>query len=229
VNEARFRVAGQPRQLAFDPRVPNVARIYDALLDGKPAPSNVHEIAQSYDPAARVVYADCDPVVVLHANALLTDAPDVAVINGDLRYPRDLLAAPGVRALIDFDEPVAVLLAAVLHFLEDRDGPWGAVECITERMAPGSYLVISHATGDGIGPDAARRAREVYKKASAPAVPRSRDEIERFFDGLVMVAPGLVPAGDWRPDQLARTSHETLVCAGIGRKTTSDDCPGRRR
>jgi hypothetical protein len=282
VSGTGFRPAGQPRRLAFDPRVPNVARIYDALMDGKdnyaadrdvarelldavpgaadaardnraflgralrflageagvrqfldigtglPAAGNAHEVAQSYDSAARVVYADCDPMVVLHANALLTDAPDIAVINGDLRYPRDLLTSPGVRALINFDEPVAVLLAAVLHFLEDRDDPWGIAECIKERMAPGSYLVVSHGTGDDVGPDAARRAQELYRNASAPAAARTRDEIERFFDGLVMVSPGLVPAGDWRPDQPVRKSHETLVYAGIGRKATEDRCRGAR-
>ena len=267
--------AGRPRRLGFDTGVPNVARIYDALLGGKdnyaadreaaeellkavpgamaaarenraflgravrllageagirqfldigtglPTLGNVHEIAQAANPAARVVYADYDPVVLLHANVLLAKAVTVAAVNADLRYPRDLLTSPAVRALIDFDEPVAVLLVAVLHFLEDSDDPWKIVDCIKDHMAPGSYLVVSHVTGDDLPPDARQHAREVYENASAPGVTRAYDDIARFFDGLVMLAPGLVNVPAWRPDRITRTPHETLFFAGIGRKPDS--------
>jgi hypothetical protein len=267
--------AGRPRRLGFDTGVPNVARIYDALLGGKdnyaadreaaeellkavpgamaaarenraflgravrflageagirqfldigtglPTLGNVHEIAQAANPAARVVYADYDPVVLLHANVLLAKAVTVAAVNADLRYPRDLLTSPAVRALIDFDEPVAVLLVAVLHFLEDSDNPWKIVDCIKDHMAPGSYLVVSHVTGDDLPPDARQHAREVYENASAPGVTRAYDDIARFFDGLVMLAPGLVNVPAWRPDRITRTPHETLFFAGIGRKPDS--------
>jgi hypothetical protein len=267
--------AGRPRRLGFDTDVPNVARIYDALLGGKdnyaadreaaeellkavpgamaaarenraflgravrflageagirqfldigtglPTLGNVHEIAQAANPAARVVYADYDPVVLLHANVLLAKAVTVAAVNADLRYPRDLLTSPAVRALIDFDEPVAVLLVAVLHFLEDSDNPWKIVDCIKDHMAPGSYLVVSHVTGDDLPPDARQHAREVYENASAPGVTRAYDDIARFFDGLVMLAPGLVNVPAWRPDRITRTPHETLFFAGIGRKPDS--------
>jgi hypothetical protein len=188
---------------------------------GLPAAGNVHQVAQATDPAARVVYTDFDPVVVLHANVLLADAVTVSAINADLRYPRDLLTSPAVRALIDFDEPVAVLLVAVLHFLEDRENPWGIVDCLKDHLAPGSYLVVSHVTGDDIPPDARQHAREVYDTASAPGVARSRDDIARFFDGLVMLAPGLVSVPAWRPDHIVRTPRETLFYAGIGRKPAS--------
>ena len=267
--------AGRPRRLGFDTGVPNVARIYDALLGGKdnyaadreaaeellkavpgamaaarenraflgravrllageagirqfldigtglPTLGNVHEIAQAANPAARVVYADYDPVVLLHANVLVEKAVTVAAVNADLRYPRDLLTSPAVRALIDFDEPVAVLLVAVLHFLEDSDNPWKIVDCIKDHMAPGSYLVVSHVTGDDLPPDARQHAREVYENASAPGVTRAYDDIARFFDGLVMLAPGLVNVPAWRPDRITRTPHETLFFAGIGRKPDS--------
>ena len=267
--------AGRPRRLGFDTGVPNVARIYDALLGGKdnyaadreaaeellkavpgamaaarenraflgravrflageagirqfldigtglPTLGNVHEIAQAANPAARVVYADYDPVVLLHANVLLAKAVTVAAVNADLRYPRDLLTSPAVRALIDFDEPVAVLLVAVLHFLEDSDDPWKIVDCIKDHMAPGSYLVVSHVTGDDLPPDARQQAREVYENASAPGVTRAYDDIARFFDGLVMLAPGLVNVPTWRPDRITRTPHETLFYAGIGREPDS--------
>ena len=267
--------AGRPRRLGFDTGVPNVARIYDALLGGKdnyaadreaaeellkavpgamaaarenraflgravrflageagirqfldigtglPTLGNVHEIAQAANPAARVVYADYDPVVLLHANVLLAKAVTVAAVDADLRYPRDLLTSPAVRALIDFDEPVAVLLVAVLHFLEDSDDPWKIVDCIKDHMAPGSYLVVSHVTGDDLPPDARQQAREVYENASAPGVTRAYDDIARFFDGLVMLAPGLVNVPTWRPDRITRTPHETLFYAGVGRKPDS--------
>jgi len=276
VNEPQLP-AGRPRRLGFDTGIPNVARIYDALLGGKdsygadrqaaqellkvvpgaaraarenraflgravrflageagiqqfldigtglPTLGNVHEIAQAANPAARVVYADYDPVVVLHANVLLAKAVTVAAVNADLRYPHDLLTSPAVRALIDFDEPVAVLLVAVLHFLEDSDSPWKIVDCIKDHIAPGSYLVLSHVTGDDIPPDARRQAREVYENASAPGVARERDGIARFFDGLVMLSPGLVTVPAWRPDHIITKPHETLFYGGVGRKPDSPE------
>jgi hypothetical protein len=188
---------------------------------GLPAAGNVHQIAQEADPLARVLYADCDPVVVLHANVLLANTVTVAAVDADLRYPEDLLNSPAVRALIDFDEPVAVLLVAVLHFLEDRENPQAIVNCIKERLTPGSYLVVSHVTGDDIPPQATQQARAVYENASAPGVARARDDIARFFDGLVMLAPGLVNVTAWRPDRIVRQPHETLFYAGIGRKPAS--------
>jgi len=181
----------------------------------------VHEVAQAVDPMARVVYADYDPMVVLHANVLLANAVTVEAVNADLRYPHDLLTSPAVRALIDFDQPVAVLLVAILHFLEDSDNPWKIVDYIKEHMAPGSYLVMSHVTGDDIPPEARQQAREVYQNASAPGVTRVRDDIARFFDGLVMLSPGLVNVPAWRPGRIAGTPRETLFYAGIGRKPAS--------
>jgi hypothetical protein len=274
MNEPEFPTR-QPRRLGFDTGVPNVARIYDALLGGKnnyaadreaarellkavpdaaeaarenraflgravrflageagirqfldigtglPTLGNVHEIVQATDPMARVVYADYDPVVVLHANVLLANAVTVEAVNTDLRYPHDMLTSPAVRALIDFDQPVAVLLVAVLHFLEDSDNPWKVVDYIKKHMAPGSYLVVSHVTGDDIPPDIQQQAREVYENASAPGVTRGRDDIARFFDGLVMLSPGLVNLPAWRPDHIVRQPRETLFYAGIGRKPAS--------
>jgi hypothetical protein len=188
---------------------------------GLPAAGNVHEIAREADPLARVVYTDCDPVVVLHANVLLANTVTVAAVDADLRYPEDLLGSPGVRALIDFDQPVAVLLVAVLHFVEDGENPQRIVNYIKERLAPGSYLAVSHVTGDDLAPEARQQAQAVYENASAPGVARARDDIARFFDGLVMLAPGLVNVRDWRPDRLARSPGETLFYAGIGRKPAS--------
>ncbi len=245
-------VAGRDGLQAFDPTVPNVARIYDFLLDGKdnyaadrdaarrlqdavpgaaqaardnrrflgravrflageegirqfldigtglPTRGNVHEIAQAVSSRARVVYADNDPVVVTHARALLADSLTVTAVQGDLRDPDHLLGLPDVKTFIDWDEPVAVLMVAVLHFLEDRENPWAVVDAYTAQMAPGSYLVLSHVTGDDTPGDMVRQAAEVYEHASAPGLARSHAQIARFFDGLDMVAPGLVNPTQWR-------------------------------
>jgi S-adenosyl methyltransferase len=193
---------------------------------GLPTAGNVHEIARACSPGlVRVVYADYDPVVVRHAEALLADSLSVGVVRADLRRPLDLLARHGVRAMIDLARPVAVLLVAVLHFLEDSEDPWSVVGDLKDQVAPGSYLVISHVTADHIPPGAAQRARDAYCGASAPGVPRTREQIARFFGGLQMVAPGLVNVSAWRPAGSGPAPDPALFYAGIGRKT----CPGRPR
>jgi hypothetical protein len=185
---------------------------------GLPTAGNVHEIAYATDPQAHVVYADYDPAVVVHADALLAKAPTVAAVQADLRHPRHLLTLPTVRALIDLAEPVAILLVAILHFVEDREDPWAIVNYLKDQMAPGSYLVISHATADHIPVGAAAQARKAYEDASAPAVPRTCQEIARFFGGLEMAEPGLVSVSDWRPAHLAPPTRPVLCYAGIGQK-----------
>ncbi len=185
---------------------------------GLPTRGNVHEIAHAAKPGARVVYADNDPVVVTHARALLADSSTVAAVAGDLRDPGRLFALPDVQAFIDWDEPIAVLMVAVLHFLEDRENPWQAVDAFKARMAPGSYLVLSHVTGDDTPAYMARQAAEVYRNASAPGMARTREQIARFFDGLDMVAPGLVDPAAWRRPRLERKPRPVLFYAGAGRK-----------
>ena len=185
---------------------------------GLPTRGNVHEIAHAANPGARVVYADNDPVVVTHARALLADSLTVAAVHGDLRDPDRLFALPDVRTFIDWDEPVAVLMVAVLHFLEDRDNPWAAVGAFKAQMAPGSYLVLSHVTGDDTPADVIRQAAEVYQNASAPGMARSREQIARFFDGLDMVSPGLVDPAEWRRPHLEKRSRPALFYSGVGCK-----------
>jgi hypothetical protein len=185
---------------------------------GLPTRGNVHEIAHAAKPGARVVYADNDPVVVTHARALLADSLTVAAVQGDLRDPDHLFSLPDVQAFIDWDEPVAVLVVAVLHFLEDRDNPWEAVNAFKARMAPGSYLVLSHITGDDTPADVIRQAAEVYQNASAPGIARPRAQIARFFDGLDMVTPGLADPAGWRRPHLERKPRPVLFYAGVGRK-----------
>jgi hypothetical protein len=185
---------------------------------GLPTRGNVHEIAQAVSPRARVVYVDNDPVVVTHARALLADSLTVTAVNGDLRDPDNLLGLPDVKTFIDWDEPIAVLMVAVLHFLEDSENPWAVVDAYKARMAPASYLVLSHVTGDDTPADVIRQAAEVYEHASAPGLARSYTQIARFFGGLDMVAPGLVNPSQWRGIGPYRKPSPALFYAGVARK-----------
>jgi hypothetical protein len=186
---------------------------------GLPTRGNVHEIARAVNPAARVVYADNDPIVAAHARALLADTPDVSAIEADVRYPRHLLTLPAVRKLIDFDKPVAVLLVAVLHFVPDSDSPWSAVRCITDHLAPGSYVVISHVTSDEMTEKAISTAQQIYAGALVQSQARSKGDVARFFDGLDLIDPGLVDVTTWRSRPcLSGGARPVLFYAGVGRK-----------
>jgi O-methyltransferase involved in polyketide biosynthesis len=163
---------------------------------GLPTRSNVHEIAQAAAPGSRVVYVDYDPIVVAHARALLEKGSrGVMVVQGDLRDPEKVIG--DARDLIDFSQPAAVLLFAILHFLTDDEQPRQVVRSLTEALAPGSALAVSHITGEGIEPDKGLAAQKVYRGASAPAVPRSLAGITRFFDGLDVMAPGVTDINVW--------------------------------
>jgi hypothetical protein len=196
------------------------------LGTGLPTAGSVHEIAQARDPRqVRVVYADYDPVVVRHAEAILGGSLRAAVVRADLRQPWGLFAQPTVRTMINLAEPVAILLVAVLHFVEDHEDPWAVVNCFKDLMAPGSYLVVSHVTADHLPAEAARQAQAAYAGASAPGVPRTREQVAGFFAGLEMVAPGLVDLSAWRPAHLGPAPAPAVFYAGIGHKTG----PGRPR
>jgi SAM-dependent methyltransferase len=183
---------------------------------GLPAAGPVHEVARQVRPDARVAYVDHDPVVVAHARALLADAPGLVAVQADLRDPGTLLADPALAGLIDFGQPVAVLLVAVLHFLKDADDPHGIVRAITARLAPGSYLAISHGTTDEVDVGAARAAQTAYQGASMPGVPRSRAEVERFFDGLDLLPPGVADVRSWGQPGAA-PSGPVLFWGAVGR------------
>jgi hypothetical protein len=173
----------------------------DQFIDlgtGLPTKPNVHEVARSIQPDARVLYVDNDPMVCSHARALLATNDGVAAIHGDIRTPQPILSDPITQGLIDFMRPVGVLFVAVLHFLPDEDQPWERVAAFRWRMASGSMLAVSHITADGTPPDVQATIRDVYAEASAPAVFRTRSEIEAFFGGLDLVEPGLVEVGAWR-------------------------------
>ncbi|MEU0212618.1 SAM-dependent methyltransferase [Streptomyces canus] len=169
---------------------------------GIPTFGNVHEVAQSARPGARVVYVDHDPVAVAHSQAVLEGNADAGVVAADLRKPQEILASPEVQHLIDLNRPVALLLVAILHFVEDADDPYGAVAELRDALAPGSLLVLTHASHEGIPLPQERTegAVDVYKDIRNPLIMRSREEIARFFEGYDMVEPGLVSPPRWRPE-----------------------------
>lgn len=182
---------------------------------GLPTMGNVHQIAQGIRPEARVVYVDYDPVVVSHAAALLAKNDRVAAIQSDLRTPRELITHPGIGAMIDFSQPVAVLILATLHFITDAEHPYDSVGVIKATMAAGSYLAISHATQDSVTRQQELDSLAVYEKASAPVVPRHYGQVTGFFDGLTLVSPGVVNISQWRSK---RRSGGSLVYGGLARK-----------
>ncbi len=192
----------------------------DQFLDigtGIPSKGNVHQVAHTVAPDARVVYVDHDPIVHVHANALLAQATTAAIL-ADLREPERIIRHPSTRRLLDFTQPVAVLLVAVLHFIQDAEDPAGILARFREDMAPGSYLMISHATGD-FRPQVAGKVTEVYERAAAPLVLRSRAQVAALFGGFELLPPGLVQPAAWRPGNHGGGSEGVGgFWAGVGRK-----------
>jgi len=193
----------------------------DQFIDlgtGLPTSPNVHEAARSVNPDAKVVYVDNDPLVMAHARAMLADSGGVIAVAGDARHPFDFIGHGAVRGLIDFSRPVAVLFVAVLHFITDDEKPYGAVAWVRDRIAPGSYLAVSHITSDGTDPAAMAAIQDAYKEATAPAVFRDTPGIARFFDGLELAAPGLAEVSRWRNPDPAPAPAAVRFLAAIGRK-----------
>jgi S-adenosyl methyltransferase len=187
---------------------------------GLPTQQNVHHIAQAVAPDARVVYVDNDPVVIRHQKvAALAENDNTAFILADARNVDAIVNHPDTRRLIDFSQPVALLYLAFLHFIPDQDDPYGMVRRLLDRLVPGSYLVISHATADE---DEVQRAVTEFigenSKGNFGRI-RTRPEVGQFFDGLELVEPGLVKITDWRPDGRDEAeSPRFFGFGGVGRK-----------
>jgi SAM-dependent methyltransferase len=184
---------------------------------GLPSADNTHEVAQSVAPEARVVYADNDPIVLAHARALLTSAPEgvTAYADADLRDTGRVLAE--ARQTLDLDQPVAVMLIAILHHIPDADDPQAIVARLVDAVAPGSYLVLSHPASDIDAEAVAEVARRYNAQVPAGQQRRSQAEVTRFFSGLELLEPGVVQTTQWRP-----TSPGSIVpvpmWAGAARK-----------
>ena len=192
---------------------------------GIPTAGNVHELVHRDNPDGKVVYVDNDPVAVAHSRAILSGTAGAIVVEADLRDGPTLFANPKVRALIDFGQPVALLLVALLHFVGDDHDPYGAVRRILDLLAPGSYLVVSHASSDG-QEELASEHQELYRRTPTPMTMRTGEQIAGFFDGLDMVPPGLVPISLWHPDDgdavadgpaIGQTGRRMVGYAGVGR------------
>ena len=177
-------------------------------------------------PSARVVYVDNDPMVAAYAGQLLAADGTTAVVTMDLRDPDAVLGHPDMRAIIDFAEPVGLLMTAVMHFVADGSDPWGLVRRYVDATAAGSYLALSHFTADNLPPTQVRAGQDVYDRATESIFPRSRTQITRFFDGLELVAPqeGAEPAvtyvGTWHaedPEAADSDGSRGLYC-GVARR-----------
>ena len=194
------------------------------LGSGIPTVGNVHEIAQKAVPGARVVYVDMDPVAVAHSQALLAGNDNAAAVQADLRDVPLVLAAPQVRRLIDFSQPVGVLMVAVLHFVPDRDDPHGIVARYRDAVAPGSHLVISHAAAseDEQAPAGADAATAVYSRSVTEATLRTRAQVTGLFAGFELIEPGVVYVTQWHTDAAAGGQAEPpqrlAQLVGVGRK-----------
>lgn len=174
-------------------------RQYLDIGTGIPTEPNLHQIAQRTEPASRIVYCDNDPIVLAHAEALLRSTPEgvTSYIQADAREPDAILERAG--GVLDFKQPVALSLLALLHFVDDEDGAYELVGRLVETLAPGSYLVLSQVTGD-FDPEGAAKARAVYRGRGLTLRPRTRDEFARFFDGLELVEPGVSLTAEWHPE-----------------------------
>ena len=156
---------------------------------GLPAQNNTHQAVQKAVPEARVAYVDHDPLVRAHAGALLTGDGSTRFVPADLRDPDSVLTDPHTRELIDFGQPVGLLMTAVLPFVADGSDPRGLLARYLAALAPGSYLALSHATADQKPPATVRVLLDVYSRATEQLYLRTRAEVERFFDGLELVPP----------------------------------------
>jgi len=187
---------------------------------GIPTEQNVHEVAQAVAPGSRVVYVDNDEVAVAHSRLILETDPDVAIIRADLREPGGILADPATQLLLDFTQPVAVLLVAVLHFIPDTDDPYGLVARLMDAVPPGSYLAIVHAASDIQAGAVAESMGRYNQMSSTPITLRTRGQVARFFDGMDLTGPGVVPLDEWwPPDEVELRAAGMLAgYAGIARK-----------
>jgi hypothetical protein len=193
---------------------------------GIPTSPNVHEIAQGAHPRARVVYVDNDPIVLSHARALLTSSSEgrTAYIDADVRDVARILDSPDLLGTLDLSQPVALMLFAVLHFIPDDDDPYGIVGRLLAALPSGSYLALSHLTGD-FDPGAWAGVAAVFRRSGVTMQVRSRPEVERFFDGVDLIEPGVVSLPRWRPDHQVEVGEAGLpsdaavsVYGGVARK-----------
>lgn len=197
----------------------------DQFLDlgsGIPTVGNVHEIVRQYNPDARVVYVDIEPVAIAHADVMLADDPGAAAILADVRRSNDILDHPVTRALIDFSRPVGLIAVALLHYIPDDDETLRLMQTFKDALPSGSYMTIGVWTYDDAPPDVMAKYEELASRLPLPGRPRPYDTVLRYFDGFELLEPGLVHGPNWRPegpnDPLVDDPERGVNWAGVARK-----------
>ena len=189
---------------------------------GLPTADNTHEVAQAVAPATRVVYVDNDPLVMVHARALLTSSPEgrTAYIEADLGNPDEILAHPTLRDTLDLSQPVGLMLIAVLHFIHGHGAAAPIVRKLVDALPAGSFLVATHATQDFGTPEQQELYQRILEEGKSDVWTRSKGEFAGLFDGLELVEPGVVPASEWRPEPGATipARSDVNVWTAVGRK-----------
>ncbi|MCY1144298.1 SAM-dependent methyltransferase [Actinoplanes sp. Pm04-4] len=189
---------------------------------GLPTADNTHEVAQRVAPEARIVYVDNDPLVMVHARALLNSSPEgrTAYIEADLNHPADILGHPALRETLDLDRPVGLMLIAVLHFIHGDGAAQPIVRELIDALPSGSYLVATHATSDFGTPEQQALYQQLIAQGKSDVWTRSKEEFTALFDGLELVEPGVVPASEWRPEPGAEipARSDINVWTAVGRK-----------
>ncbi|WP_338778680.1 SAM-dependent methyltransferase [Streptomyces sp. DG1A-41] len=189
---------------------------------GIPTEPNLHQVAQSVVPDARVVYADNDPLVLKYAERLMRSSAEgrTTYIEADVNDPQALLKAPELADVLDLSRPVALSLNALMHFVTDAQDPYGIVRRLLDALPSGSALALSHCTPD-FDPSTWQKVTDIYTTAGTPVQFRSREDVARFFDGLELLEPGVAVGHRWRPDPTdgdAPTDAEVSLWTGVGIK-----------
>jgi hypothetical protein len=193
---------------------------------GLPTQGNTHELVQQAQPGARVVYVDNDPMALAHARNLLAGSVGTTFIQADLREPDSVLSHPDLQELIDFSEPIGLLMTGVMYFVADESDPWGIVARFVAALPSGSYLALSHLTADGKPPRAVQEGQDAYARATENLYFRPRAQVERFFEGMELVPPhpGSEPAvsyvGQWGAEDpaLADGDDSSWLYCGVARR-----------
>jgi len=185
---------------------------------GIPTADNTHEVAQRVAPESKIVYVDNDPIVLSHAQALLTSKPEgtCAYLDADLRDPDTILAA--AADTLDFSQPVAVMLIAVMHFIGDDAEAGEIMNRLTGACVPGSFVALSHAASDIDAAQMAEMVRRLNQSTAEKTTLRDRPGVTRLFDGLELAEPGVIRAAEWRPDSPAEAASPAALWAGVARK-----------
>lgn len=187
------------------------------LGSGIPTVSRTDQIATAADPRARIAYVDTNQMAIAHAEILLDGHENVAIARMDMRDVDGVLDHPAVAGLLDPDEPVALLMGAVIHFFPDSDDPGVMIDRYRRRVPSGSMLVMSHATYDGVPPEVAAAA-PMYRSAPEPMFDRCRSGITALFDGWDLLPPGVVFTAEWRPahpDEIMAEPNRSTFLAGV--------------